>query len=69
MSFVQGKTATVPGAGSGICFAFTKILLDQGCNVVLGDLALNTLSNRKVWEDGIWEKLRGLSGQFMFQSR
>ncbi|KAJ5760396.1 NAD(P)-binding Rossmann-fold containing protein [Penicillium odoratum] len=40
MSFVQGKTAIVTGAGSGICFAFTKILLDHGCNVVLGDLAL-----------------------------
>ncbi|KAJ5539626.1 NAD(P)-binding Rossmann-fold containing protein [Penicillium frequentans] len=40
MSFVQGKTAIVTGAGSGICFAFTKLLLDQGCNVVLGDLAL-----------------------------
>lgn len=40
MSFVQGKTAIITGAGSGICFAFTKLLLDQGCNVVLGDLAL-----------------------------
>ncbi|KAJ5916743.1 hypothetical protein N7504_000758 [Penicillium tannophilum] len=40
MSFVQGITAIVTGAGSGICFAFTKLLLDKGCNVVLGDLAL-----------------------------
>lgn len=41
MSFaVKGKTAIVTGAGSGICYAFAKMLLGRGCNVVLADLAL-----------------------------
>ncbi|KAF4337206.1 15-hydroxyprostaglandin dehydrogenase [Fusarium beomiforme] len=41
MSFlVKGKTAVVTGAGSGICYHFTKVLLERGCNVVLADLAL-----------------------------
>lgn len=37
---VVGKTAVVTGAGSGICFSFAKLLLQQQCNVVLADLAL-----------------------------
>ncbi|KAF2215332.1 hypothetical protein CERZMDRAFT_56912 [Cercospora zeae-maydis SCOH1-5] len=37
---VQGKTALVTGAGSGICFAFARLLLEKGCNVVIADIAL-----------------------------
>lgn len=41
MSFaVKGKTAIVTGAGSGICYHFTKVLLERGCNVVMADLTL-----------------------------
>ncbi|KAF5546163.1 15-hydroxyprostaglandin dehydrogenase [Fusarium phyllophilum] len=41
MSFaVKGKTAVVTGAGSGICYHFSKVLLERGCNVVMADLAL-----------------------------
>lgn len=37
---VAGKTAFITGAGSGICLEFAKLLLEQGCNVVVADLAL-----------------------------
>lgn len=37
---VKGKTALVTGGGSGICLEFTKLLLSEGCNVVLADLSL-----------------------------
>lgn len=37
---VNGKTAIVTGAGSGINFCFAKLLLSRGCNVILADLAL-----------------------------
>ncbi|KAJ4383653.1 hypothetical protein N0V86_001708 [Didymella sp. IMI 355093] len=37
---VKGKTAIVTGAGSGINYCFAKLLLEQGCNVVLADLSL-----------------------------
>lgn len=37
---VKGKTALVTGGGSGICLQFTKVLLSNGCNVVIADLAL-----------------------------
>jgi 3-hydroxybutyrate dehydrogenase len=37
---VLGKTALITGAGSGINFCFAKLLLSQGCNVVIADLAL-----------------------------
>ncbi|RDW57206.1 hypothetical protein BP5796_12656 [Coleophoma crateriformis] len=37
---VDGKTALVTGAGSGICLVFTKLLLSHGCNVVIADLGL-----------------------------
>ncbi|CBF84083.1 putative short chain dehydrogenase/reductase family oxidoreductase [Aspergillus nidulans FGSC A4] len=41
MSFsVQGKTAIVTGAGSGINLSFAKQLLENGCNVLIADLAL-----------------------------
>ena len=37
---VEGKTAIITGAGSGICFSFAKLLLSKGCNVVIADIAL-----------------------------
>ncbi|KAJ5304159.1 uncharacterized protein N7443_003819 [Penicillium atrosanguineum] len=37
---VNGRTAIVTGAGSGINFAFAKLLVDNGCNVLIADLAL-----------------------------
>ncbi|KAF5686185.1 15-hydroxyprostaglandin dehydrogenase [Fusarium denticulatum] len=37
---VKGKTAVVTGAGSGICYHFSKVLLERGCNVVMADLTL-----------------------------
>ncbi|KAL9122649.1 MAG: hypothetical protein Q9187_000801 [Circinaria calcarea] len=37
---VNGKTAIVTGAGSGIGHALTKLLLSAGCSVVLADLKL-----------------------------
>ena len=37
---VKGKTALVTGAGSGIGLEFTKLLLANGCNVLVADLAL-----------------------------
>lgn len=39
---VTGKTALVTGAGSGICYAFAKLLLQNECNVVIVDLTLRT---------------------------
>ncbi|KAG2414480.1 hypothetical protein HFD88_003671 [Aspergillus terreus] len=41
MSFsVQGRSAIVTGAGSGINLAFAKLLLGNGCNVLIAELAL-----------------------------
>ncbi|KAF2184038.1 NAD(P)-binding protein [Zopfia rhizophila CBS 207.26] len=37
---VEGKTAIVTGAGSGINFSFTSLLLSRNCNVLFADLAL-----------------------------
>ncbi|OOF97568.1 hypothetical protein ASPCADRAFT_144204 [Aspergillus carbonarius ITEM 5010] len=37
---VKGKVAIVTGAGSGISHALTKILLQEGCSVVMADLTL-----------------------------
>ncbi|KAF4959435.1 hypothetical protein FGADI_1656 [Fusarium gaditjirri] len=37
---VKGKNAIVTGAGSGICLAFAKQLLENGCSVVIADLKL-----------------------------
>ncbi|KAJ6022231.1 hypothetical protein N7540_007735 [Penicillium herquei] len=37
---VKGRTALVTGAGSGINFAFTKLLIENGCNVLIADLTL-----------------------------
>ncbi len=37
---VNGKTALVTGAGSGINYCFAKLLLSHNCNVVIADLSL-----------------------------
>ncbi|KAF2167121.1 hypothetical protein M409DRAFT_66182 [Zasmidium cellare ATCC 36951] len=37
---IEGKTALVTGAGSGICLAFAQQLLQKRCNVVIADLVL-----------------------------
>ncbi|QDS72799.1 hypothetical protein FKW77_006262 [Venturia effusa] len=37
---VEGKTAIITGGGSGINFAFSKLLLSKGCNIVVADLTL-----------------------------
>ncbi|KAH4001630.1 hypothetical protein HBI56_069120 [Parastagonospora nodorum] len=37
---VQGKSAIVTGAGSGINFSFASLLLSRGCSVLLADLSL-----------------------------
>ncbi|PGH04294.1 hypothetical protein AJ79_07141 [Helicocarpus griseus UAMH5409] len=37
---VKGKTAIVTGAGSGINMCFVQLLLRNGCNCLLADLAL-----------------------------
>ncbi|KAF4958152.1 hypothetical protein FGADI_2619 [Fusarium gaditjirri] len=59
MSFsVKGKTAVVTGAGSGICYHFSKVLLERGCNVVMVDLALRPEAN---------ELLKAFPSQAVFQ--
>ncbi|KAI5362089.1 Putative short-chain dehydrogenase/reductase SDR, NAD(P)-binding domain superfamily [Septoria linicola] len=37
---VDGKTALITGAGSGINYCFAKLLLERGCNVVIADIGL-----------------------------
>ena len=37
---VDGKTAIITGAGSGIGFCFAKALLERKCNVLIADIAL-----------------------------
>ncbi|KXH35077.1 short chain dehydrogenase [Colletotrichum simmondsii] len=37
---VAGKYAVITGAGSGINLAFARLLLEKGCSVMIGDLAL-----------------------------
>ncbi|GLA54012.1 hypothetical protein AnigIFM63604_011539 [Aspergillus niger] len=37
---VEGKTAIVTGAGSGINLSFASLLLSRNCNVVVADIAL-----------------------------
>ncbi|EXK76793.1 3-hydroxybutyrate dehydrogenase [Fusarium oxysporum f. sp. raphani 54005] len=59
MSFtVKGKTAVVTGAGSGICYHFSKVLLERGCNVVMADLALRPEAS---------ELLKAFPSQALFQ--
>ncbi|KAJ5958233.1 Short-chain dehydrogenase/reductase SDR [Penicillium vulpinum] len=37
---VKGKSAIITGAGSGINLSFAKLLAENGCNVLIADLAL-----------------------------
>ncbi|OAL47736.1 NAD-dependent 15-hydroxyprostaglandin dehydrogenase [Pyrenochaeta sp. DS3sAY3a] len=37
---VNGRTAIITGAGSGICFSFARLLLEGGANVIFADLQL-----------------------------
>ncbi|KAL1876654.1 hypothetical protein Plec18167_005061 [Paecilomyces lecythidis] len=37
---VKGKSAIVTGAGSGINLSFARLLLENGCNVLIADLSL-----------------------------
>ncbi|KAK5076767.1 hypothetical protein LTS08_005938 [Lithohypha guttulata] len=45
---VKGKSAIVTGAGSGINFEFAKILLNNGCNVLIGDVTLRPEAQKLV---------------------
>ncbi|EME85080.1 uncharacterized protein MYCFIDRAFT_41376 [Pseudocercospora fijiensis CIRAD86] len=47
---VDGKTAVVTGAGSGINFCFAKLLLSKNCNVVIADLGLRPEAEKLVGE-------------------
>lgn len=45
---VEGKTAIVTGAGSGINLCFASLLLSQNCNVLFADLALRPEAQKVV---------------------
>ncbi|KAK5170622.1 uncharacterized protein LTR77_005211 [Saxophila tyrrhenica] len=47
---VDGKTAIITGAGSGINYCFAKLLLSRNCNVLIADLALRPEAQRLVDE-------------------
>lgn len=49
---IQGKTAIVTGAGSGINLAFAQQLLDGGCNVLFADLSLRPEAQQVVRNSG-----------------
>lgn len=45
---VQGKTAIITGAGSGLNLALAAILLAKGCNVLFADLGLRPEAKKLV---------------------
>lgn len=45
---IEGKTALVTGAGSGINFCFAKDLLSRNCNVLIADLSLRPEAQKLV---------------------
>ncbi|KAK1070316.1 hypothetical protein LTR12_009397 [Friedmanniomyces endolithicus] len=47
---VDGKTAIVTGAGSGINYSFAKLLLSRNCNVLIADLGLRPEAQKLVDE-------------------
>jgi NAD(P)-dependent dehydrogenase (short-subunit alcohol dehydrogenase family) len=48
---VSGKTALVTGGGSGICLAFTTLLLSKSCKVLIVDLTLTPDAEKLVQEN------------------
>ncbi|KAF2768299.1 NAD(P)-binding protein [Teratosphaeria nubilosa] len=47
---VEGKTAVITGAGSGIGYCFARLLLEKGCNVLIADLSLRPEAQKLVDE-------------------
>ncbi|KAH9830874.1 Enoyl-(Acyl carrier protein) reductase [Teratosphaeria destructans] len=47
---VEGKSALITGAGSGIGYCFARLLLEKGCNVLIADLALRPEAQKLVDE-------------------
>jgi len=47
---VDGKSAIITGAGSGINYSFAKLLLEKNCNVVIADLALRPEAQKLIDE-------------------
>lgn len=45
---VDGKSAIITGAGSGINYCFARSLLERNCNVVIADLALRPEAQKLV---------------------
>lgn len=60
---VDGKTAIITGAGSGINFEFTKLLLENGCNVMIADLCLRPESEALIKEHSTESKARAIFQQ------
>ncbi|KAK5136675.1 hypothetical protein LTR08_002328 [Meristemomyces frigidus] len=48
--FVEGKTALITGAGSGINLTFAQLLLARNCNVLIADLSLRPEAQKLVEE-------------------
>ncbi|KAJ5982528.1 hypothetical protein N7451_012628 [Penicillium sp. IBT 35674x] len=61
---VRGKTAVVTGAGSGINFCFAQLLLENGCNCLVADLALRPEAQSLITEHSV--QSQG-SGRAVFQ--
>ncbi|PWY81515.1 NAD(P)-binding protein [Aspergillus sclerotioniger CBS 115572] len=49
---VDGKTAIITGAGSGINLAFASLLLSRNCNVVIADLTLRAEAEQLIARHG-----------------
>ncbi|OAL36008.1 hypothetical protein AYO20_04669 [Fonsecaea nubica] len=58
---VQGKTAIVTGAGSGINLEFARLLLENGANVVFADLSLRPEAEKVV------QKYQSTANKAVFQ--
>ncbi|KAK5123757.1 hypothetical protein LTR85_002393 [Meristemomyces frigidus] len=52
---VDGKTAIITGAGSGIGFSFAQLLLARGCNIVIADVSLRSEAQKFVDEHSVKE--------------
>ena len=60
---VEGKTAILTGAGSGITLSFAQLLLSKGCNVVIADLTLRPESEALIAQ----HSLASLGARAVFQ--